>query len=58
LTAGEETCGDDPESSIRRQVKSGMAERFDVVGFSFGDLGLKRRFENWAQTGSGVDKSA
>ncbi len=54
LTDGEETCGGDPKASIQRLIDAGTEVRINVVGFSIGDSGLKRLFQEWAQAGNGV----
>jgi hypothetical protein len=54
LTDGEETCGGDPKASIQHLIDAGTEVRINVVGFSIGDSGLKRKFQEWAQAGNGV----
>lgn len=54
LTDGEETCGGDPAQSIKALQAKGTSVRVNIVGFAVADLGLKRQFSTWAQTGNGV----
>ena len=54
VTDGEETCGGDPESAIRKLAASGIDIRVNIVGFAIDEYALRKSFESWAQLGNGA----
>ena len=53
VTDGEETCGGNPQQSIRELVNQGIDVRINIVGFAVDDEALKEQFEEWARIGGG-----
>ncbi|MDQ3227636.1 MAG: VWA domain-containing protein, partial [Chloroflexota bacterium] len=53
VTDGEETCGGNPQRSIRQLVNQGIDVRVNIVGFAVADDNLKEQFAEWARIGGG-----
>ncbi len=54
VTDGHETCGGDPEATIRALEKQGIAVQLNIVGLAIADQALKRQFRLWAKLGGGA----
>ncbi len=54
VTDGHETCGGDPEATIRALEKQGIKVRLNIVGLAIADKAVKRQFRLWAKLGGGA----
>lgn len=53
VTDGEETCGGNPASAIKKLEQAGLAVRVNIVGFALDDERTKSALELWSEAGGG-----
>lgn len=54
VSDGEETCGGDPEQSIKTLINKGVAVNVNIIGFAIDEFTLKDTFTKWAEIGHGA----